>query len=210
MAKTGQPIKVAILGGGMGALATAFEISAQPDYEVTIYTLGWRLGGKCASSRGPNDRIEEHGIHGFLGSYFNACPMLAEVYAELGRSPDAPIATFDDAMVGMDALQMYSYMDGAPKRFASSFPPDTEFPDPSKPIGVITVDLLIARVIAFFERAHAAAPNAHTGFLRSIFDRAIDVIAAAGSTSEASLSAALAPLVEEAYDGLCQTKCTAR
>ena len=27
-------------------------------------------GGKCASSRGPNMRIEEHGIHGFCGAYF--------------------------------------------------------------------------------------------------------------------------------------------
>lgn len=76
MVGSDQPIKVAILGGGMGALAAAFELSSQPQYEVTIHTLGWRLGGKCASSRGPDDRIEEHGIHGFLGSYYNACPML--------------------------------------------------------------------------------------------------------------------------------------
>ena len=199
MTNSAQPIKVAILGGGMGALATAFEISSQPGYEVTIYTLGWRLGGKCASSRGLNDRIEEHGIHGFLGSYYNACPMLAEVYTELGRPSGSPIATFDEAMVGMDALQMYSYLDGSPKRFATSFPPDTEFPDPSKPIGVITVDVLIGRVIAFFERAHAASPSPHTGFLRSILDRAVDVMAESAGAVEASLGHTLSPLVEEAY-----------
>lgn len=66
---TAAPVKVAILGGGMAALAAAFEITKTRGYEVTIHTLGWRLGGKCASSRGPHDRIEEHGIHGFLGSY---------------------------------------------------------------------------------------------------------------------------------------------
>ena len=71
------PKRVAILGGGIAALSTAFEITNTPGYAVTIHTLGWRLGGKCASWRGPDGRIEEHGIHGFLGSYYNAMPMLA-------------------------------------------------------------------------------------------------------------------------------------
>ncbi len=94
--------KVAILGGGIAALTTAFELTSQPDWRarfesITIYQLGWRLGGKCASSRGPHGRIEEHGIHGFLGSYFNALPMFAACYDELARPPDAPLATFETA-----------------------------------------------------------------------------------------------------------------
>ena len=103
---TAAPVKVAILGGGMAALAAAFEITKTPGFEVTIYTLGWRLGGKCASSRGVYDRIEEHGIHGFLGSYFNAFPMLAEVYKLLDRRAGTPLATISDAMRGMDEFQM--------------------------------------------------------------------------------------------------------
>jgi uncharacterized protein with NAD-binding domain and iron-sulfur cluster len=59
------PQKVAILGGGIAALSTAFELTSQPDwqskYDVTLYQLGWRLGGKCATARGPNGRIEEPG-----------------------------------------------------------------------------------------------------------------------------------------------------
>ncbi len=75
----------------MAALSAAYEITRTPGYEVTIYTLGWRLGGKCASSRGENGRIEEHGIHGFLGSYYNANKMLAEVYRELARPAGSPL-----------------------------------------------------------------------------------------------------------------------
>ena len=84
MAKSNAPQKVAILGGGMGALTTAYNMSNQPGwqdkYDITIYQLGWRLGGKCASSRGDNMRIEEHGIHGFIGSYFNALPMMNDLF----------------------------------------------------------------------------------------------------------------------------------
>lgn len=59
--------KIAILGGGMSALAAAHSLSSGPNwknaYDITVYQLGWRLGGKTATGRGPNNRIEEHGIH---------------------------------------------------------------------------------------------------------------------------------------------------
>ena len=49
----------------MAALTCAFEITDAPDwqdqYDVTVYQLGWRLGGKGASGRGKDGRIEEHG-----------------------------------------------------------------------------------------------------------------------------------------------------
>ena len=93
--------RVAILGGGMGGLTTAYYLTNekgwQDRFDVTVYQLGWRLGGKCASSRGERDRIEEHGIHGFIGSYFNALPMMADVYDELDRDLGQPLATFERA-----------------------------------------------------------------------------------------------------------------
>ena len=52
----------------MGGL-TAFELTATPElrarHSVTVYQLGWRLGGKGASGRnaGHGNRIEEHGLH---------------------------------------------------------------------------------------------------------------------------------------------------
>lgn len=145
---TAAPVRVAILGGGMAALAAAFEITNSPGYEVTIHTLGWRLGGKCASSRGPNARIQEHGIHGFLGSYYNANVMLARVYAELNRPHEAPLSTFEAAMVGMDALQMYR----GPTRSEML---NLEFPhnglDPADPAAALTIEELVDAVIAWAE-----------------------------------------------------------
>lgn len=44
--------KIAILGGGPSALATAYYLTNIPDwkskYQITIYQMGWRLGGKAA------------------------------------------------------------------------------------------------------------------------------------------------------------------
>jgi uncharacterized protein with NAD-binding domain and iron-sulfur cluster len=60
--------------------------------------MGWRIGGKGASGRGINGRIEEHGIHLWLGFYDNAFRTLRECYAELERNPDTcPISSFEQA-----------------------------------------------------------------------------------------------------------------
>jgi uncharacterized protein with NAD-binding domain and iron-sulfur cluster len=80
--------RVAILGGGMAGLAAALELTApelDDRYEVTVYTIGWRLGGKGASSRNADkgNRIEEHGLHVWFGFYDNAFDMMRRTYAEL-------------------------------------------------------------------------------------------------------------------------------
>lgn len=80
--------RIAILGGGPAALTAAFEITSQPNwknrYEVCIYTLGWRLGGKCASSRNDDirKRNEEHGLHVLGGFYHNTFQILERLYKE--------------------------------------------------------------------------------------------------------------------------------
>lgn len=95
--------RIAILGGGMGALTAAFEITNAPswqdDFELTVYQLGWRLGGKGASGRNAEhfQRIEEHGLHILLGFYENAFRVLRATYGELNRPPGAPLATWQDA-----------------------------------------------------------------------------------------------------------------
>ena len=60
----------------MGGLAAAWRLS-EPGWRdrfsaITVFQRGWRLGGKGASSRGINGRIEEHGLHVWLGHYDNA------------------------------------------------------------------------------------------------------------------------------------------
>lgn len=95
--------RIAIFGGGMAALTAAFEITCAPgwedEFEVTVYQLGWRLGGKGASGRNAEhfQRIEEHGLHILLGFYDNAFRVLKACYDELGRPPGAPLATWQDA-----------------------------------------------------------------------------------------------------------------
>jgi uncharacterized protein with NAD-binding domain and iron-sulfur cluster len=101
--------KVAVLGGGMAGLSAAWRLS-EPGWRdrfdsITVYQRGWRLGGKGASSRGRHGRIEEHGLHLWLGSYQNAFALLRECYTELDRAttdPAAPIITWDQALIPAD------------------------------------------------------------------------------------------------------------
>jgi uncharacterized protein with NAD-binding domain and iron-sulfur cluster len=105
--------RVAVLGGGVGSVATAFELTATPElrqrFDVTVYQLGWRLGGKGASGRnlGEGGRIEEHGLHIWFGFYDNAFRLMREAYEELARPPDAPLATLRDAFHGCDQVVLY-------------------------------------------------------------------------------------------------------
>ncbi len=100
---TDRPVEVAIVGGGCAGIAAAFELTRAHHggrYHVTVYQLGWRLGGKGASGRGPNGRIEEHGLHVWLGFYENAFRLLRECYAELGRDAQSHrFATWSDAFM---------------------------------------------------------------------------------------------------------------
>jgi uncharacterized protein with NAD-binding domain and iron-sulfur cluster len=101
------PRKVAILGGGLGALTAAFELTEQPDYrnkyDITVYQVGWRLGGKAASGRRRaaefGSRTEEHGIHVFFGFYENAFFLMRRCYAALRRAPGVPLSTWYTAFL---------------------------------------------------------------------------------------------------------------
>ena len=86
--------RVSILGGGLSGLVTAFNLTApeqQGRYDVIVYQLGWRLGGKCATGRNQDQhqRIQEHGLHVFMGQYDNAFGMVQALYAEAAHPPFA-------------------------------------------------------------------------------------------------------------------------
>ncbi|WP_224977096.1 FAD-dependent oxidoreductase [[Mycobacterium] nativiensis] len=93
----------------MAGLSAAWRLS-EPGWRdrfesITVYQRGWRLGGKAASSRGRHGRIEEHGLHIWLGSYQNAFALLRQCYSELDRAttdPAAPIITWDQALIPAD------------------------------------------------------------------------------------------------------------
>ena len=87
--------KIAILGGGLGSLITAMELTSGPNrdrYEITVYQHGWRLGGKGASGRNAehHQRIEEHGLHIWFGCYENAFRLFRAVLEEWDIPADHP------------------------------------------------------------------------------------------------------------------------
>ncbi len=109
--------RIAILGGGVGAISAAFELTNYPgwqeNYEITVYTLGWRLGGKGASGRnsGVAYRVEEHGLHVWFGCYQNAFHMMRAVYQELADknlAPNSPLQSCFDAFQPHDRISLVS------------------------------------------------------------------------------------------------------
>src|SRR4029078_10292498 len=92
--------RIVVPGCGRGSLSAVFALTSRPgwqdDLDITVYQLGWRLGGKAASGRvrAENDRSLEYGYHDPLGFYDNAFATMREVYRERGRPSDAPLADF--------------------------------------------------------------------------------------------------------------------
>jgi uncharacterized protein with NAD-binding domain and iron-sulfur cluster len=103
--------KIAILGGGVGSMITALELTSVPgweeQFEITIYQLGWRLGGKGASGRNADDhdRIQEHGLHLWMGFYENAFRSIRAAYdycRENNLMPGGIFQSYKDAFSPMD------------------------------------------------------------------------------------------------------------
>ena len=138
--------KIAILGGGVGAIAAAWQITSEPDwqqrYEVTLYQMGWRLGGKGASGRrGPHQRIEEHGLHIWLGFYHNAFKMLQAAFTELNaEAAPAPVGNTppriregvflrcEDAFLPHSHVGVYQEFAGQPQPWMVDFPTNDQKP----------------------------------------------------------------------------------
>ena len=109
--------RVVVLGGGVSGMTAAFELTATPElrerYDVTVYQMGWRLGGKGASGRNMQRaaRIEEHGLHIWFGFYDNAFALMRRCYEELDRPEDAPLATVGDAFKPASQIVLCEHYD---------------------------------------------------------------------------------------------------
>ena len=98
-----KPKKVAIMGGGTASCTAALTLTDQPGwkerYDITIYQLGWRLGGKARSGRNKDYGQRSEGITGydFPASYLETKRLMQSVYNELKRPEGAPLRTFEEA-----------------------------------------------------------------------------------------------------------------
>ena len=139
-----QKKKIKILGGGMSALAAAHELTDydgwQNEYEITVYQIGWRLGGKTSTGRGKNDRIEEHGIHILQGWYDTTFRLLRSVYAERKKSnlaPDSPLQElFKDGLQPNSTTLLTEYIHELGKwtNWTLIFPQTDELPGEGGPL----------------------------------------------------------------------------
>src|SRR5579872_2723241 len=170
-----RPVRVAVVGGGCAGITAAFELS-RPEhrgkYQVTVYQQGWRLGGKGASGRGIHNRIEEHGLHIWMGFYDNAFRLLRECYSELGRDPrKCRYADWRDAFTPAPVIGVLDRTRRAKwEPRLSHFPPAEGLPgDPLTEDNPYSVSAYLARGIAMArvllgaahvrEKDHSSNPN---------------------------------------------------
>jgi uncharacterized protein with NAD-binding domain and iron-sulfur cluster len=145
-------MRVVILGGGMAGLAAAWALtepgSATEVESVTVYQRGWRLGGKGASSRGVHGRIEEHGLHVWLGYYDNAFRLMREVYDELDRpatAPRCPIGSWRDAFIPAGRVGV---AEDDHSTWVATFSDNADEPGAPSPAAPLTVAGFVRRSVA--------------------------------------------------------------
>jgi uncharacterized protein with NAD-binding domain and iron-sulfur cluster len=160
VSSTGQQ-NVVILGGGVAGVVAAFWLTAPQQsnrFKVTLYTQGWRLGGKCASGRNQNqsNRIEEHGLHLLMGCYQNAFATIRSCYEVWYRPAGHPFRTWLDAFLPQrDVTLMEQDGPGMPPTWAPwDFPDFPRLPgEPGDPLSSAP----------FWAAADAARANTATG-----------------------------------------------
>jgi uncharacterized protein with NAD-binding domain and iron-sulfur cluster len=148
--------RIVILGGGIAALAAAFELSRpgwRKRYEtITIYQQGWRLGGKGASGRGRHGRIEEHGLHLWLGFYENAFRLIRDCYEELNRPPTSPLAVWRDAFKKASFVVVEDWHDGTWKHWPIWYPENNQLPGDRRTAPLPTMWGYVQRLMQVLQR----------------------------------------------------------
>lgn len=158
--------RVVVLGGGQAALTAAFQLTdpANPrhrDVDVTVYQIGWRLGGKGATGRntdpGGYGRIEEHGFHNWFGFYDNSFRQIQSCYAELGRAPGAPLATWQEAFIPAHQVAFIETYKGRQSEWILRAPPNQETPGVGKDFLPLW-EYLLMMIEALVEHFHHPPP----------------------------------------------------
>ncbi len=150
--------KIAVLGGGMGSLTSVFQLTSDPlwkeKYEITVYQMGWRLGGKGASGRNASvgERIEEHGLHLWFGFYDNAFNLIQQVYQANNRPPGMPLATWQEAFTGYNFICLEELINGEWLNWPFTVPSNSLTPGDSTPVP--SKEGYISRIVDFISGQH--------------------------------------------------------
>ncbi|MCP3979420.1 MAG: NAD(P)-binding protein [bacterium] len=185
---TDEKIKVAVLGGGVGAMTAATCLTSTPElrarYDVTVYQMGWRLGGKGASGRNAKhaNRIEEHGLHVWMGWYQNAFSTIRDVYGEWDPPDGGRFSDWTDAFEPTDVI---TFMNRAPlsgewEGWTVQFPPSPETPgtggvmDSAWDYIVMTIEFL-RHISPQTGSPFDEEPSKHEGFVERLLDDALNI-----------------------------------
>ncbi|MBX7495106.1 NAD(P)-binding protein [Qipengyuania sp. 6B39] len=151
----GSKKRVAVLGGGVGALSAAFYLTEQPGwdekFEITVYQQGWRLGGKCASGHdmrpGYGNRIIEHGLHIFAGFYDQSFDLLRRAYDVLDRPAGHPNRTVWQAFSPEDTIALVdnSFEQYPDLTWYLNFEPNDSVPGDD--LGIPSVEVAITKLV---------------------------------------------------------------
>jgi uncharacterized protein with NAD-binding domain and iron-sulfur cluster len=160
--------KVIVLGGGIGSLAAAYELSRTPSlrrqYDVTVFQMGWRLGGKGASGRrtdpGGYSRIEEHGLHIWLGNYQNAFLLMRDCYDHCRQRrlmPNSPFQSWEDAFKGHSLITMMEQRNGQWKPWQVTIPQVSGWPGEAEQC--LSLMQLVRRMIELISGVRQETPG---------------------------------------------------
>ncbi|MBR0906609.1 NAD(P)-binding protein [Bradyrhizobium liaoningense] len=144
--------RIAIFGGGVGALTAAFELiehDPEEHFSITIYTLGWRLGGKAMVGRDKdvNWRALEHGLHVWAGFYDNAFDLVQRLYARLGLPEEQWRSKFE----GLNHFTVMEYVDHSWRPWPLQVRPNTL--DPGIDPTALAPALLVRNLLSWVEQA---------------------------------------------------------
>lgn len=165
--------KIAILGGGWGAVSTALFLTdpSNPNrdrYDITFYQQGWRLGGKGASGRGPNGRIEEHGLHIWMGFYNNSFRAIQQVYTEvqpiyerITNYPRNPFKSWRDAFKPHNSILFAENLEAQWKLWGIECPTNEEVPGQGNNVQLRPSEYL-QMLVQFMHRVFQGSPLAET------------------------------------------------
>lgn len=89
-AKPKKKKRAVVLGAGPAGLSAALGLIESGEYDVDVYQMGWRAGGKCATGRDAGHlRARQNGSHYLFGCYYNAFALIRRAHEILAASTNA-------------------------------------------------------------------------------------------------------------------------